>query len=80
MCSDDADHGKSVDSCYCLQVKSSRNLKYKDFFDAVDGEPAKADEQSDGDDEDGDESPAEGEEPMDDEEDDSDGEEEGDDE
>ncbi|KAK1891740.1 U3 small nucleolar ribonucleoprotein MPP10 [Dissostichus eleginoides] len=25
-------------------VKSSRNLKYKDFFDAVDGEPAKADE------------------------------------
>uniref|UniRef100_UPI003AB03539 U3 small nucleolar ribonucleoprotein protein MPP10 isoform X1 n=1 Tax=Centroberyx gerrardi TaxID=166262 RepID=UPI003AB03539 len=35
--------------------KSSRNLKYKDFFDAVDGEPAEADDQSDdeGDDMDG---------------------------
>ncbi|KAF7654899.1 hypothetical protein LDENG_00063340 [Lucifuga dentata] len=28
-------------------VKSSRNLKYKDYFDAVDSEPAKADDQSD---------------------------------
>ncbi|XP_074522138.1 U3 small nucleolar ribonucleoprotein MPP10 [Halichoeres trimaculatus] len=30
--------------------KSSRNLKYKDFFDAVDSVPAKGDELSDGDD------------------------------
>ncbi|XP_045888064.1 U3 small nucleolar ribonucleoprotein protein MPP10 isoform X2 [Micropterus dolomieu] len=57
-------------------VKSSRNLKYKDFFDAVDSEPAKADDQSDGEDE----SQEEGEEEIDDEEDDYDGEEEGDDE
>ncbi|KAK5874076.1 hypothetical protein PBY51_019054 [Eleginops maclovinus] len=57
-------------------IKSSRNLKYKDFFDAVDGEPAKADEQSDGEDDSIDE---EGEEEIDDEADDSDGEEEGDD-
>ncbi|KAM8762071.1 U3 small nucleolar ribonucleoprotein MPP10 [Acanthopagrus schlegelii] len=57
-------------------AKSSRNLKYKDFFDAVDSEPAKADDQSDGDDE----SQGEGEEEFDDEEDDYDGEEEGDDE
>ncbi|XP_034072957.1 U3 small nucleolar ribonucleoprotein protein MPP10 [Gymnodraco acuticeps] len=57
-------------------VKSSRNLKYKDFFDAVDGEPAKADEQSDGEDDSIDE---EGEEDKDDEAEDSDGEEEGDD-
>ncbi|KAF0043119.1 hypothetical protein F2P81_004456 [Scophthalmus maximus] len=28
-------------------LKSSRNLKYKDFFDGVDSEPAKADDQSD---------------------------------
>ncbi|XP_037545296.1 U3 small nucleolar ribonucleoprotein protein MPP10 [Nematolebias whitei] len=47
-------------------VKSSRNLKYKDFFDAVDGEPAKGDEQSDGDDE----SHEEGDEKMNDDEDD----------
>ncbi|XP_068428698.1 U3 small nucleolar ribonucleoprotein protein MPP10 [Clinocottus analis] len=33
-----------------ITVKSSRNLKYKDFFDAVDSEPAKADDQSDGED------------------------------
>ncbi|XP_059216018.1 U3 small nucleolar ribonucleoprotein protein MPP10 [Centropristis striata] len=57
--------------------KSSRNLKYKDFFD---GEPAKADEQSDGEDDGMDESLEEGEEEMDDEEDDYYGEEEGDDE
>nr|XP_019935815.1 PREDICTED: U3 small nucleolar ribonucleoprotein protein MPP10 [Paralichthys olivaceus] len=57
-------------------VKSSRNLKYKDFFDAVDSEPTKADEQSDGEDE----SQEEGEEQIDDEDDDYDGEEEGDDE
>ncbi|XP_062238231.1 U3 small nucleolar ribonucleoprotein protein MPP10 [Platichthys flesus] len=61
-------------------VKSSRNLKYKDFFDAVDGEPAKADEQSDGEDDGGDESPSEGEEQIEDEDDDEDGEEEVDDE
>ncbi|XP_008291311.1 U3 small nucleolar ribonucleoprotein MPP10 [Stegastes partitus] len=58
-------------------VKSSRNLKYKDFFDAVDGEPAKTDEQSDGEDDSMDEGQEEGEEELDDEEDD--GEEEGDD-
>uniref|UniRef100_A0A8C9Y0G7 U3 small nucleolar ribonucleoprotein protein MPP10 n=1 Tax=Sander lucioperca TaxID=283035 RepID=A0A8C9Y0G7_SANLU len=55
------------------QVKSSRNLKYKDFFDAVDSEPAKAD----GEDDSIDESQEEGEEEMDGEEDDYDGEEEG---
>ncbi|XP_031179984.2 U3 small nucleolar ribonucleoprotein protein MPP10 [Sander lucioperca] len=54
-------------------VKSSRNLKYKDFFDAVDSEPAKAD----GEDDSIDESQEEGEEEMDGEEDDYDGEEEG---
>ncbi|XP_073320116.1 U3 small nucleolar ribonucleoprotein protein MPP10 [Pagrus major] len=57
-------------------AKSSRNLKYKDFFDAVDSKPAKADDESDGEDE----SQGEGEEEFDDEEDDYDGEEEGDDE
>ncbi|XP_017259376.1 U3 small nucleolar ribonucleoprotein protein MPP10 [Kryptolebias marmoratus] len=56
--------------------KSSRNLKYKDFFDAVDREPAKGDEQSDGEGE----SQEEDYEEMDDEDDDYDGEEEGDDE
>ncbi|TMS13043.1 U3 small nucleolar ribonucleoprotein protein MPP10 [Larimichthys crocea] len=61
-------------------AKSSRNLKYKDFFDAVDSEPARADDQSDGEDDSMDESQEEGEEEMDDEEDDYDGEEEGDDE
>ncbi|XP_022623551.1 U3 small nucleolar ribonucleoprotein protein MPP10 [Seriola dumerili] len=61
-------------------VKSSRNLKYKDFFDAVDSEPAKADDQSDGEDDSMDESQEEGEDEMDDEEDDYDSEEEGDDE
>ncbi|XP_056227261.1 U3 small nucleolar ribonucleoprotein protein MPP10 [Seriola aureovittata] len=61
-------------------VKSSRNLKYKDFFDAVDSEPAKADDQSDGEDDSMGESQEEGEDEMDDEEDDYDGEEEGDDE
>ncbi|KAI3377584.1 hypothetical protein L3Q82_008749 [Scortum barcoo] len=60
-------------------AKSSRNLKYKDFFDAVEGEPAKADDLSDGDDDGMDDSQEEGEEEMDDEEDDYDGEEEGDD-
>ncbi|XP_008403363.1 U3 small nucleolar ribonucleoprotein MPP10 isoform X2 [Poecilia reticulata] len=35
-------------------AKSSRNLKYKDFFDAVDGGPAKINEQSDDDDDDDD--------------------------
>ncbi|XP_039651619.1 U3 small nucleolar ribonucleoprotein protein MPP10 [Perca fluviatilis] len=54
-------------------VKSSRNLKYKDFFDAVDGEPAKAD----GEDDSMNESQEEGEEEIDGEEDDYDGEEEG---
>ncbi|XP_044062227.1 U3 small nucleolar ribonucleoprotein protein MPP10 [Siniperca chuatsi] len=61
-------------------AKSSRNLKYKDFFDAVDSEPAKADDQSDGEDDSIDESQEEGEEEIVDEEDDYDGEEEGDDE
>lgn len=28
-------------------MRSSRNLKYKDYFDAVDSEPAAADDQSD---------------------------------
>uniref|UniRef100_A0A3P8R6P5 U3 small nucleolar ribonucleoprotein protein MPP10 n=1 Tax=Astatotilapia calliptera TaxID=8154 RepID=A0A3P8R6P5_ASTCA len=58
-------------------VKSSRNLKYKDFFDAVDSEPAKTDDPSDGEDDSVDESQEEGEEVIDD---DYDGEEEGDDE
>ncbi|KAL3993074.1 ADP-ribosyltransferase 5 [Sarotherodon galilaeus] len=61
-------------------VKSSRNLKYKDFFDAVDSEPAKTDDPSDGEDDSVDESQEEGEEVIDDEDDDYDGEEEGDDE
>uniref|UniRef100_A0A8C4I2D1 U3 small nucleolar ribonucleoprotein protein MPP10 n=1 Tax=Dicentrarchus labrax TaxID=13489 RepID=A0A8C4I2D1_DICLA len=56
--------------------KSSRNLKYKDFFDTVDSEPAKADDQSDGGDDSMAESQEEGEEEIDDEEDDYDGEEE----
>nr|XP_046245395.1 U3 small nucleolar ribonucleoprotein protein MPP10 [Scatophagus argus] len=63
-------------------AKSSRNLKYKDFFDAVDSEPAKADDQSDGEDDSMDESHESqeaGEQEMDDE-DDYDGEEEDDDE
>ncbi|XP_074471727.1 U3 small nucleolar ribonucleoprotein MPP10 [Sebastes fasciatus] len=61
-----------------ITVRSSRNLKYKDFFDAVDGEPAKADDQSDGEDDSMDESREEGGEEVDDEEDDDDdGEEEG---
>ncbi|XP_022056883.2 U3 small nucleolar ribonucleoprotein protein MPP10 [Acanthochromis polyacanthus] len=60
-------------------VKSSRNLKYKDFFDAVEGEPAKTDDQSDGEDDSMDGSQEEDEEEMDDEEDEYDGEEEGDD-
>ncbi|KAM9410476.1 U3 small nucleolar ribonucleoprotein MPP10 [Pholidichthys leucotaenia] len=60
-------------------VKSSRNLKYKDFFDAVNSEPDQTDERSDGKDDDVDESQEEGEEDMDDEAHDYDGEEEGDD-
>uniref|UniRef100_A0AAX7UPU9 U3 small nucleolar ribonucleoprotein protein MPP10 n=1 Tax=Astatotilapia calliptera TaxID=8154 RepID=A0AAX7UPU9_ASTCA len=47
-------------------VKSSRNLKYKDFFDAVDSEPAKTDDPSDGEDDSVDESQEEGEEVIDD--------------
>ncbi|TNN80534.1 U3 small nucleolar ribonucleoprotein MPP10 [Liparis tanakae] len=63
-----------------ITVKSSRNLKYKDFFDAVDSEPAKADDQSDGEDDEINKSQEhDGEEGYD-ETDDSDGEEEGDDE
>lgn len=76
MCADGSEYRKYIYYCLYLQAKSSRNLKYKDFFDAVDSEPAKADDQSDGDDE----SQGEGEEEFDDEEDDYDGEEEGDDE
>ncbi|XP_070683687.1 U3 small nucleolar ribonucleoprotein protein MPP10 [Pempheris klunzingeri] len=63
-----------------ITANSSRNLKYKDFFDAVDSEPAKADDQSDGEDDSIGGSQEEGEEEMDDEEDDYDDEEEGDDE
>ncbi|KAM6950394.1 U3 small nucleolar ribonucleoprotein MPP10 [Lycodopsis pacificus] len=63
-----------------ITVKSSRNLKYKDFFDAVAGEPAKADDQSDGEDDSMDRSREEGGEEKYDEDDDYDGEEEGDDE
>lgn len=37
---------------FLLQAKSSRNLKYKDYFDAVDSEPAEADAQSDVEDDD----------------------------
>ncbi|CAG5857069.1 unnamed protein product, partial [Menidia menidia] len=62
------------------EVKSSRDLKYKDFFHEVDGDAAKTDEPSDGEDDGEDESQDEGEEEMDDEDDDSHGEEEGDDE
>uniref|UniRef100_A0A3Q3E9C0 U3 small nucleolar ribonucleoprotein protein MPP10 n=1 Tax=Labrus bergylta TaxID=56723 RepID=A0A3Q3E9C0_9LABR len=60
-------------------AKSSRNLKYKDFFDTVDGEPAITEEQSDGEDDSMEDGQEEGEEDMDDEEDDYHGEEEGDD-
>ncbi|KAM7424261.1 hypothetical protein PAMA_000549 [Pampus argenteus] len=61
-------------------AKSSRNYKYKDYFDAVGSEAAKADDQSDGEDDSMDESQEDGEGEIDDEEDDHDGEEEGDDE
>ncbi|XP_037341964.2 U3 small nucleolar ribonucleoprotein protein MPP10 [Pungitius pungitius] len=61
-------------------VKSSRNLKYKDFFDAVDSEPAGADDHSDGEEDNKDQSREEGGEEMYDEADDHDGEEESDDE
>lgn len=67
-------------SCLHWQAKSSRNLKYKDFFDAVDSEPVEADDQSDGEHDSMAESQEEGDEEMDDEEDDYDGEEEADDE
>ncbi|XP_056268980.1 U3 small nucleolar ribonucleoprotein protein MPP10 [Pseudoliparis swirei] len=63
-----------------ITVKSSRNLKYKDYFDAVDREPAKADDQSDGEDGEINKSQEQGGEERYDETDDSDGEEEGDDE
>uniref|UniRef100_A0A665TCI5 U3 small nucleolar ribonucleoprotein protein MPP10 n=1 Tax=Echeneis naucrates TaxID=173247 RepID=A0A665TCI5_ECHNA len=53
-------------------VTSSRNLKYKDFFDAVEGEPGKADDQSDSEDE----GQGEGEEEMEDDDDEYDDEEE----
>ncbi|XP_024911262.1 U3 small nucleolar ribonucleoprotein MPP10 isoform X2 [Cynoglossus semilaevis] len=53
--------------------KSSRNLKYKDFFDAVDTEPAEADEESDGEAGGMDESQEESEEQIDDEDDDNNG-------
>lgn len=55
---------------WCSQVKSSRNLKYKDYFDAVDHESAKADDQSDGEDDSMDESHKESEEEIDDDDDD----------
>ncbi|CAN9507148.1 unnamed protein product [Ophioblennius macclurei] len=62
-------------------MKSSRNFKYKDFFDAVDGETPKRDEESDGDDDsmDGGQNDDDEEEEMDDEEEDYDDEEEADD-
>ncbi|XP_034383556.1 U3 small nucleolar ribonucleoprotein protein MPP10 [Cyclopterus lumpus] len=63
-----------------ITVKSSRNLKYKDFFDAVDSEPAKADDQSDGEDDSMNKSQEQGGEEISDQADDYDGEEEGDDE
>lgn len=72
-----SNYSKYVDCSLYRQVKSSRNLKYKDFFDAVDSEPAKTDDPSDGEDDSVDESQEEGEEVIDD---DYDGEEEGDDE
>ncbi|XP_041839271.1 U3 small nucleolar ribonucleoprotein protein MPP10 isoform X2 [Melanotaenia boesemani] len=56
-------------------VKSSRDFKYKDFFDAVDSEPPETDQRSDGEEDDMDESQEEDEEEIDDEEDDFDGEE-----
>ncbi|XP_026176400.1 U3 small nucleolar ribonucleoprotein MPP10 [Mastacembelus armatus] len=61
-------------------VKSSRNLKYNDFFDAVNNEPAKTDGQSDGEDDSMDGHLEDAEEETDHEEHDYDGEEEGDDE
>ncbi|XP_067352380.1 U3 small nucleolar ribonucleoprotein protein MPP10 [Channa argus] len=61
-------------------VKSSRSLKYKDFFDAVDGEVGKADDLSDGEDDSMDKLQEESEEEMDEEEEDYDSEEDGDDE
>ncbi|XP_054467526.1 U3 small nucleolar ribonucleoprotein protein MPP10 [Anoplopoma fimbria] len=76
----DLDEILSTQKKKIITVKSSRNLKYKDFFDAVDGGPAKADDQSDGEDDSMDESQEQGGEEMDDEDDDYDGEEEGDDE
>lgn len=54
----------------CSQVKSSRNLKYKDYFDAVDNKPAKANDQSDGEDDSMDESHTVSEEEIDDDDDD----------
>ncbi|CAJ1049787.1 U3 small nucleolar ribonucleoprotein protein MPP10 [Xyrichtys novacula] len=61
-------------------AKSSRDLKYKDFFDAVDSEPANADEHSDDDNDSMDDGEDEDEGEMDEEEEDFDGEEEDDDE
>uniref|UniRef100_A0A3Q4MXH4 U3 small nucleolar ribonucleoprotein protein MPP10 n=1 Tax=Neolamprologus brichardi TaxID=32507 RepID=A0A3Q4MXH4_NEOBR len=63
---DDLDLDKYVDCSLYQQVKSSRNLKYKDFFDTVDSEPAKTDDPSDGEDDSVDESQEEGEEVIDD--------------
>ncbi|XP_068184649.1 U3 small nucleolar ribonucleoprotein protein MPP10 [Antennarius striatus] len=60
--------------------KSSRNLKYKDFFDALESEPNKGDDQSLGEDDGADESQEEGDQDMTDEEDDYVDEQEGDDE
>lgn len=60
-------------------MKSSRDLKYKDFFDPVDSEPVKTDEESDGEDHGMDGSQEEGEEEIDDEDGDDDDEEEEDD-
>lgn len=67
--------------CCCYsQAKSSRNLKYKDFFDAVDHEPDEADDLSDGDYDSTDENKEAGDQETDEGEEDYDGEEEGDDE
>ncbi len=79
MCHDGAEYRKYINYCIFWQAKSSRNLKYKDYFDAVDSGPAEADDQSFEDDSMA-ESQEEGEDEKDDVEDDYDGEEEGDDE
>ncbi|KAM6943582.1 U3 small nucleolar ribonucleoprotein MPP10 [Xenentodon cancila] len=68
---DDDDNDLDLDQIMSFKkkktVKSSRDLKYKDFFDPVDSEPLKTDEPSDGEDQGTDASQEEGEEETDDE-------------